>query len=48
MNKTSQEKIKLIIEAKKEGTKTSEIANLLNVSKDVIVKYWREYKEKNK
>lgn len=45
MNKTSNEKIKLIIEAKKEGTSTSEIANLLNVSKDVVVKYWREYRK---
>jgi len=46
MNKISDEKIKNIIEAKKEGGLPSrEIANRLNVSIDCVTKYWKEYKK---
>jgi len=49
MNKTPDNIIKRIIEAKEaDETTTSEIAISLNVSKDVVVKYWREYNKTKK
>lgn len=41
----SEEKIKIIIDAKKEGTGTDEIAQTLGVSLYTVSKYWRLYKE---